>query len=66
MLSNVELDSDRGVTRGPELIASPVIAEQWIEPERAPYSVREGGSLLTFVRDPVNGYRVELIGARSE
>lgn len=33
---------------------------QGIEPEREPYSVREGGSRLTFVRDP-NGYRVELI-----
>jgi lactoylglutathione lyase len=31
-----------------------------IEPERPPYSVREGGSLLCFVRDP-DGYRVELI-----
>ena len=28
------------------------LAEQGIEPERAPYSVREGGSLLCFVRDP--------------
>ena len=42
------------------------LAEQGIEPERPPYSVKEGGSLLTFVRDPVNGYRIELIGARSE
>jgi lactoylglutathione lyase len=31
-----------------------------IEPERAPYRVREGGSLLCFVRDP-DDYRVELI-----
>lgn len=31
-----------------------------IEPERPPYSVREGGSRLCFVRDPDN-YRVELI-----
>ena len=38
------------------------LATQGIEPERPPYAVREGGSLLTFVRDPVNGYRVELIG----
>jgi lactoylglutathione lyase len=36
------------------------LAEQGIEPEKPPYSVREGGSLLTFVRDP-DGYRVELI-----
>jgi lactoylglutathione lyase len=31
-----------------------------IEPERAPYSVREGGSLIAFVKDP-DGYRIELI-----
>jgi lactoylglutathione lyase len=36
------------------------LAEQGIEPERAPYTVREGGSRLTFVRDP-DGYRVEII-----
>jgi lactoylglutathione lyase len=36
------------------------LAEQGIEPERVPYTVREGGSRLTFVRDP-DGYRVELI-----
>ena len=36
------------------------LAEQGIEPERAPYRVREGGSLLCFVRDP-DGYRIELI-----
>ena len=34
--------------------------EQGIEPEREPYRVREGGSLLCFVRDP-DGYRIELI-----
>jgi lactoylglutathione lyase len=28
------------------------LAEQGIEPERPPYSVREGGSRLCFVRDP--------------
>ena len=33
---------------------------QGIEPERDPYRVREGGSLLCFVRDP-DGYRIELI-----
>ena len=32
---------------------------QGIEPEREPYRVREGGSLLCFVQDP-DGYRVEL------
>jgi lactoylglutathione lyase len=36
------------------------LAEQGIEPERAPYTVREGGSRLAFVRDP-DGYRIELI-----
>ena len=36
------------------------LKEQGIEPERPPYSVREGGSRLCFVRDP-DGYRVELI-----
>ncbi len=37
------------------------LKEQGIEPEREPYQVREGGSWLTFVRDP-DGYRIELIG----
>jgi lactoylglutathione lyase len=36
------------------------LAQQGIEPEREPYRVREGGSLLCFVRDP-DGYRIELI-----
>ena len=36
------------------------LATVGIEPERAPYRVREGGSLLCFVRDP-DGYRIELI-----
>ncbi len=36
------------------------LAEQGIEPERAPYRVREGGSRLCFVQDP-DGYRIELI-----
>lgn len=31
-----------------------------IEPEKPPYSVREGGSRICFVRDP-DGYRIELI-----
>jgi lactoylglutathione lyase len=31
-----------------------------IEPEREPYRIREGGSLLCFVRDP-DEYRIELI-----
>jgi lactoylglutathione lyase len=36
------------------------LADVGIEPERPPYSVREGGSLLCFVRDP-DGYRIEVI-----
>ena len=36
------------------------LAPQGIEPERPPYTVREGGSRLCFVRDP-DGYRIELI-----
>ena len=38
----------------------PKLAAKGIEPEKPPYSVREGGSRLCFVRDP-DGYRVELI-----
>jgi len=34
--------------------------EHGIEPERPPYSVREGGSRICFVRDP-DDYRIELI-----
>jgi lactoylglutathione lyase len=36
------------------------LKDQGIEPERPPYSVREGGSRLCFVRDP-DEYRIELI-----
>jgi lactoylglutathione lyase len=36
------------------------LKEHGIEPERPPYTVREGGSRLCFVRDP-DSYRVELI-----
>ena len=36
------------------------LGEQGIEPEKPPYSIREGGSRLCFVRDP-DGYRIELI-----
>jgi lactoylglutathione lyase len=39
------------------------LAGQGIEPERPPYTVREGGSRLCFVRDP-DQYRVELIERR--
>jgi len=36
------------------------LKEQGIEPEREPYRLRDGGSLLCFVRDP-DDYRIELI-----
>ena len=36
------------------------LAEQGIEPEKPPYTVREGGSRICFVRDP-DGYRIEII-----
>jgi lactoylglutathione lyase len=36
------------------------LSEQGIEPEKPPYSVREGGSRICFVRDP-DSYRIELI-----
>ncbi len=36
------------------------LAGKGIEPERPPYTVRDGGNRLCFVRDP-DGYRVELI-----
>ncbi|HYY77322.1 MAG TPA: VOC family protein [Gaiellaceae bacterium] len=36
------------------------LGEQGIEPERPPYTVREGGPRLCFVRDQ-DGYRIELI-----
>jgi lactoylglutathione lyase len=41
------------------------LQEQGIEPERPPYSIREGGSLLCFVRDP-DQYRIELIERGSD
>jgi lactoylglutathione lyase len=40
------------------------LKQQGIEPERPPYSIREGGSQLCFVRDP-DGYRIELIEQRA-
>ena len=36
------------------------LKDQGIEPERPPYTIREGGNRLCFVRDP-DGYRIELI-----
>jgi lactoylglutathione lyase len=39
------------------------LADLGIEPEKPPYTVREGGSRLCFVRDP-DDYRIELIEKR--
>ncbi len=36
------------------------LAAEGIEPERAPYQARKGGSRICFVRDP-DGYRIELL-----
>jgi lactoylglutathione lyase len=36
------------------------LAAQGIEPERPPYTIREGGSRICFVRDP-DGYRIEVV-----
>jgi lactoylglutathione lyase len=36
------------------------LAEQGIEPEKPPYTIREGGPRLCFVKDP-DGYRVEIL-----
>jgi lactoylglutathione lyase len=36
------------------------LAQQGIEPERPPYTIREGGNRLCFVRDP-DGYRIEIL-----
>ena len=36
------------------------LKEQGIDPERPPYTIREGGNRICFVRDP-DGYRIELI-----
>ena len=36
------------------------LAEQGIETEKPPYTVREGGNRICFVRDP-DGYRIEII-----
>jgi lactoylglutathione lyase len=36
------------------------LEEQGIEPEKPPYTVRDGGPRLCFVRDP-DGYRIEIL-----
>jgi lactoylglutathione lyase len=40
------------------------LAAQGIEPERPPYTVSDGGSRICFVREPVEGYRFELVEKR--
>ena len=62
-VDSYELGSGYGhIAVGVDDLAAPLalLKEQRIEPEREPYRVREGGSLLCFVRDP-DGYRIELI-----
>jgi lactoylglutathione lyase len=41
------------------------LAAQGIQPERPPYTIREGGNRICFVRDP-DGYRIELVERRAE
>jgi|SRR6202011_4802199 lactoylglutathione lyase len=36
------------------------LGSQGIEPERPPYTVRDGGNRICFVRDP-DGYRIEIV-----
>ncbi|MFA4928818.1 MAG: VOC family protein [Patulibacter sp.] len=62
-VSEYEIGSGYGhiAISSPDLEATlAALAAQGIEPEKPPYRVREGGSLLCFVRDP-DGYRIELI-----
>lgn len=62
-VSEYEIGSGYGhiAISSPDLTATlAALAAQGIEPEKPPYRVREGGSLLCFVRDP-DGYRIELI-----
>jgi lactoylglutathione lyase len=40
------------------------LAGQGIEPDRPPYTIREGGPRLCFVRDP-DGYRIEILERES-
>jgi lactoylglutathione lyase len=50
-------------TSPPEDLGPKRMGLQGIEPEKPPYIVREGGSLIAFFRDP-DGYRVEIIEQR--
>jgi lactoylglutathione lyase len=62
-VSSYELGSAYGhiAISAPDLDATLAqLAALGIEPERAPYTVSEGGSRICFVRDP-DGYRIEII-----
>jgi lactoylglutathione lyase len=69
---NFGIDSyDIGSGYGHIAITSPdldatlqLLADQGISPEKPPYSIREGGPKLCFVKDP-DGYRVELLEMRA-
>ena len=53
---DISLGSDAYLTTCP----APSQVRIGIQPEKPPYTVREGGSRLCFVRDP-DGYRIELV-----
>ena len=62
-VSSYELGSAYGhiAISAPDLDATLAqLAALGMEPERAPYTVSEGGSRISFVRDP-DGYRIEII-----
>jgi lactoylglutathione lyase len=65
-VSSYELGSAYGhiAISAPDLDATLAqLAALGIEPERAPYTVSEGGSRICFVRDP-DGYRIEIVERR--
>ena len=66
------LDGHKGIVANPNcttmqtvVALGPILKRVGIEPERPPYTVRDGGSRLCFVQDP-DGYRVELIERSAE
>jgi len=62
-VDNYELGTGYGhiAVDTPDLDAAlAALAGQDIHPERAPYTVGEGGPRLCFVRDP-DGYRIEVV-----
>src|SRR5512144_413465 len=55
--ARLELTYNHGAITASDLDATLAnLAEQGIEPEKPPYTVREGGNRICFVRDP-DGYR---------